>query len=411
MKKKILEFSMIMLCMFSFFGYMLNKDIILLVLGVIPLLLIVVQQKDIKIYSKSIIWIVCYAIIVMSYTYSIYKPSTLYYIIYFGILMLCKLILEKNCEWAELFLKVLTLFCGIHLFFSLVNLVNSNIIRNINQIFMNGQQLQNFDIWIKLGAKIGIHSDPSMMAYIAAIAIGIAFSKIATKENKKIWILYLCISVISLLITTKRGLILAVLVAIAFTSLARGNINKKISNILKLLIGISMVYIIIQESNIFNGIFNRFDNLDSNNYLSGRTELYEKELAKIKENIFVGNGAFTTNKFLNGYDGHNIYIQMLLEYGIIGTLIFCFMFLNNIIIVLNLLKNEQYINANLYFCLYVQILFLVYGISGNPLYNFYMFNIYVMTSALILVESQKIYNIKNQNIEEGKNEQKNNNIV
>ena len=87
------------------------------------------------------------------------------------------------------------------------------------------------------------------------------------------------------------------------------------------------------------------------------------------------------------------------------------MFLNNIIIVLNLLKNEQYINANLYFCLYVQILFLVYGISGNPLYNFYMFNIYVMTSALILVESQKIYNIKNQNIEEGKNEQKNNNIV
>ena len=218
MKEKLLKFSIAILCIFSFFGYMFKNDIFLLILGAIPLVLIVVQQRNIKIYRKSIIWIICFLVTVISYFYSIYRPSTIYYIVYFGIILFCKLILERNDEWTDFFFNLIIIMCGIHLFFSIINLINTDIIRNINKIFMNEIQLYNFENWNKLGGKIGIHSDPSMMAFIASIAIGISISKLIAQKKQKKWIIYLCIAVLSLLITTKRGTMLAAGVSVSQTS-------------------------------------------------------------------------------------------------------------------------------------------------------------------------------------------------
>lgn len=395
MDKKMINIGIIALCFFSFFGYASHNDFVLLIFGLIPLIVVAIMKKDLKIYYKTIIWLICYIIVIFSYTYSINKTSTLYYIVYFGVLLLCKLILDKNNDWPKFFLKVVMIFCSIHLFFSCVSLINTDIVRNINVNFMNSVQLQNFDNWTKLGAKIGIHSDPSMMAFIASVSLGIAFSKILSNEKSNIWKIAFAISALSLLITTKRGILLAVIVAIATLILSQDNMNKKIVNILKITVVMIIGYLIIQQLSIFNSIFERFNNLDSNNYLSGREDLYQKEISKIKENVFIGNGAFTTNKFLDGYDGHNIYIQILLEYGLFGEIGFVILFLYNIYITLKALRNlnSEDGKVDVYFSFYIQVLFLVYGISGNPLYNFYIFSIYIISSSIPITELKRINKI------------------
>ena len=91
-----------------------------------------------------------------------------------------------------------------------------------------------------------------------------------------------------------------------------------------------MSVMIMMELPISEDIFKRFEDVEETNILSGREDLYEIQLNQISKNIFAGNGAFTTNKFLNGIDGHNIYIQLLLEYGIVGFIAFIILFIKNV---------------------------------------------------------------------------------
>ena len=81
MDKKMINIGIIALCFFSFFGYASHNDFVLLIFGLIPLIVVAIMKKDLKIYYKTIIWLICYIIVIFSYTYSINKTSTLYYIV------------------------------------------------------------------------------------------------------------------------------------------------------------------------------------------------------------------------------------------------------------------------------------------------------------------------------------------
>ena len=126
-------------------------------------------------------------------------------------------------------------------------------------------------------------------------------------------------------------------------------------------------------------VFERSEQLqDSGNVLNGREEIYKQLLNNIDEHYILGSGIRSTLIITNGNDGHNIYLQVLSELGIIGFLMVLIILLCNVITsIKNYKEKNKYVNVAIYF----QIFFIISGISGNVLYYIPTMYIYMLVNS------------------------------
>ncbi|MDU6983198.1 MAG: O-antigen ligase family protein [Terrisporobacter othiniensis] len=117
--------------------------------------------------------------------------------------------------------------------------------------------------------------------------------------------------------------------------------------------------------------------------------------------IGMGNYSLYFDKFyhrtgnLEAYDAHNIYIQLLAETGLIGTCLIVLLLIISIlrtykvIKLIRVTKNKKEIQL-MYYSLYIQLWFVVYGLSGNPIYGASEFFIYIFGVSILLCVCKKI---------------------
>ena len=132
---------------------------------------------------------------------------------------------------------------------------------------------------------------------------------------------------------------------------------------------------------------------------SGRSRLYMWALNLFKNNpLFgIGWGRFRTTVVGNvtlvyELETHNIYLQLLAETGIIGFLVFTVLFLSfwNVTreaysrCVQNSNQDEIVWRKLLFFSFSYQTYFLLYGLSGNPLYDPHFQIMYIFSCAIIV---------------------------
>ena len=108
---------------------------------------------------------------------------------------------------------------------------------------------------------------------------------------------------------------------------------------------------------------------------------------------------------MEAYDAHNIYIQMSAELGIVGESLFIMLFLVSLLKTFKLIKNKNVRKTRekmyiLSYSLYIQLWFIIYGFTGNPLYGAAQFFFYISGVAMML-------SIKNQESNVQRNEDKN----
>ena len=117
--------------------------------------------------------------------------------------------------------------------------------------------------------------------------------------------------------------------------------------------------------------------------LRGRDNLWLYALALFKTYPFFGVGYGAYNKMASMWglttgDGiawstnaHNIYYQLLAETGIIGTCLFVLLFVMGIVTTIKKIKifNKNDYKQILLFSLFVQMITLLYGLTGNPIYT------------------------------------------
>ena len=147
---------------------------------------------------------------------------------------------------------------------------------------------------------------------------------------------------------------------------------KTIVTICTVLVLSYILVIILEKNNEAIGHFlARFDTSENGDITTGRTKIWAIALNHLT-NVVFGMGTGSTNTILkNGC--HNIYLQLLYEHGFIGLTIYIYFFAYNL---KNAIKRKEP------FSMYVQLVLLVYGISGNPIYSTSFFVIYIICSVI-----------------------------
>lgn len=269
------------------------------------------------------------------------------------------------------------------------NLVLSRIIRP--DIYENVMWSYNVD-----GTFTGATQSVSMASFSMAIVFFVAVqnalnlyferdtfsrSRIAQNHAGRVKTLNYTVAVMALfgiILTSKRGIFLAVILALVITLVMDKDVTFRYIARAQFIIGAIAVLILltvgmyfISTNDYITAFIGRFS---GPNITTGRDVFYENAISDFSQgpvlNYIFGKG--TASAYLINETGlHNVYLQILYDHGILGIILYAsFFFLN--------LRNA--VQNRFFYSMCLQIMFLAYCMSGNPLYDYYFFLPYLIYS-------------------------------
>lgn len=239
------------------------------------------------------------------------------------------------------------------------------------------------------GTYTGLTASVSMASFSMAIIFFVAVQKIlcANKTNSTleketstilnyINCLVAFLALFGIILTSKRGIFIATIIAFLLSIVLDKDI--KIQEIEKrhiIAIGIGIVLSIIgiiylvETNDYVIAFISRFT---GNNITTGRNVFYENAIRIFSQGsvgtLLIGYG--TGSAYLINKTGlHNVYLQILFDHGLIGLALYGSFFIINI---------RNAIKKRYFFSMCLQIVFLIYCITGNPLYDYYFFIPYLL---------------------------------
>lgn len=234
------------------------------------------------------------------------------------------------------------------------------------------------------GAYAGFSAYTADAAYFCATFFGfMLFDKAQYKEKvlheKILRFFMMLLSIFCIFLTSKRGVAVALLVAsiIAYLVWKRVTANTFAKMILLFFLCGTVLYVLNNQNAVVHMFFQRFDPTDGD-ITTGRSEIWRRSMETLQNNV-IGMG--TGSAYLI-YDAglHNIYLQLLYDHGIIGAAIYIIFFAYNLVAAI---KQKDPLK------IYVQLLMLVYGMSGNPIYSNSFFIVYVIFCVMEVKREQR----------------------
>lgn len=370
---------------------------------VLPVLDIFIHRKKICITKITKKWLIIslYVLLGITYSYAIYTSIIYIAIFTIGVLFL---IYKINIKVFIEFIRIAKIICIIYAISNIFSALISNFIPHFFSFFVTNLE----PVYIELAGKnySGLAGEKAVSAFIINIGIGILYAQMLVngKANKKD-MLCLLILFCGLFLTGKRTLTLIplVLLLVMYFSSSERNRIIKLSKILSLvLVGIIILLMIFPS---ITHVIERFFEADDN----GRSELWQSCIQMFQDSPVFGQGLGTFNEYnydlgyrdyggkMWTYEAHNIYYQILGELGIIGFLLICFCFIYTVLYSIRLLrvenlKNNKQYKFIIYISLYIQLLFLVYGLTGNTFYYWHQLYIYMISLSMlntIIYDSRK----------------------
>lgn len=269
-------------------------------------------------------------------------------------------------------------------------------------------QVTDMKLWAKNGWYSGLFPDRAPAAFFGVVLSGMGmyyfyhiWSRELPKKKKKYLLIlsaaFIAVGLYCILLTAKRGLLLGCMASIFFNYIINKKANKgSIFNIC-FVVAILVVIIWILANNLeaAQPIIEKFE--DKDNFYTGRIDIYENIYAQISKSPILGSGTASANYYL-GIGGHNIYLTVMMENGIIGAISFVAALITSLVYTV---RNAFYIGKyrlknitpTIVLSIYFQMFFIVYGFSGNPLYDNYILYFYVFA---LLLNGNAIYRAKSQ---------------
>ncbi len=311
--------------------------------------------------------------------------------------VLCMLFLASSCQWIKLSVKLMLYFTVMHIIFcwvfkALPSFYTSRIIPLFDA---DSQELLR--TYFSKGYMVGLTSHYSAIAMYLGNGIVLEYALYLNAEKKKSrrrLAALMAITLITLILTGKRGMLVFSLMAVIIFTLVyhAKDAGKTIKTVIKLS-GVFMLFsavVVALAHTIMPQIWitmSRF--LDSglgDDVTSGRMRMWLLALDLFKENPIFGIGwngyrivystAWHHSSLDTTLDTHNVYLQLLCETGIIGSIIFFSVMFGAIYHTVKALRRYRFAYRGtkedvriLSVSCALQILFLLYCFTGNPLYD------------------------------------------
>ena len=392
MNQLINKIYLTILCFFIFFGYSsitFSEKIICIVLGGITLILSILQKnKKLLLTTSTKIFFLFIILSALSIAYTISFTATIYTLFLMVVCFAVKIYFENtklDNKIIDYFIKIILIFSGIHVFSTLIYFIDPGFIQKILPYILTKDGLTyNLSLY-KYGCIAGIVSDHGINAIFISVFISILSVFILKKFNLKYLILFI-LGWCALLLTGKRGPLLANFIAfIILFILINKNDSKKVQRFILFCFLVLVSIGTIKFVPSINFTFERFQNAKSaNQLLNGRENSYKVMIDNFNSHFVLGTGLRSTLVINNNNDGHNIYLQLLSESGIIGFTICIIYFIHNLQITRKKNSTCSYIS------LFYQIWFLIYGFSGNPFYYLPTLLIYLLFTNVYFIEEDNL---------------------
>jgi O-antigen ligase len=319
------------------------------------------------------------------------------------------MILMRMERWYHIPLNVMRFYAYIHLCLGYFLWFNPNFIRNgLVHYYALGSHLGKTLRMLEKGYMLGITSHYSTMGMILAVALIIMCTKhIFVVRAKPTPFGYIAIGItyLGLILTGKRAHLLFGTLAVVITYLRFYKRNAVAAIVKWCVIGgivLLLAYLALRNTAIYGQVMVTLDRFsvsetdDLNDISTGRLEhlwIPGWQLFMQEPLFGIGWGGFNE---ITGYNTHNVYLQILCDTGILGFSAFMLFFVGTFVTTYKYLKreNEQRNKQYFAFSFCMQLFFLMYCFTGNPLYDTYTFIPYMIACAI--THSQKFGESKAQ---------------
>lgn len=319
-------------------------------------------------------------------------------IVYYFLLILLIVCMRHSENWVKSFVEFMYWISLLHAVATLIFAVSPSLFDWYTSHFLAHDYYVEAMARYQKGTISGLCVNYGANAGILAMGTGIAIVKFMwpseSANGKRPWIPVL-IRLAGLLFTGKRSPVLLMVVAIAviYIFIEKGKTNSKVFKITLIgIVAVSAVYVGAMFIPQLQVLVGRLMDSDDWSTLGGRTELYEIAMNMWEQNPIFGQGwnaykLVSANSIGKVYASqyarmqtHNVYLQLLSEVGIIGMLAFVMIFSYPLLKTFSKTRayglNEflNYIEKKyLLSVIYMLLFFMLYGMTGNPLYDAYMY--------------------------------------
>ena len=278
-----------------------------------------------------------------------------------------------NPSFIKLFTKWIYLISSALVISTIIHFLFPEMFNNTMQKIMRADAYEQL-MWSYSvdNAFAGFAAYTSNATFSAAIVFGNSFLNLANKKeqpiikNKIINIALLVLSLFSIILCSKRGVFVATIASMVVLMFYLYRKNAFVLKLLSVAALFAATLFILYQTNDFVAAF--LDRFMTDDLLTGRDTIYESLIGDFKEcNILIGRGTASTYA-IAARGAHNIYLQVLYEHGILFSIPYYVFLAYNYY---RAFKNKCPLSV------FVQTLFLVYGLSGNPLYSNMFMMIYI----------------------------------
>jgi len=314
--------------------------------------------------------------------YSTYLLGQISYSVVFVFCLFMVLAYAQNTAIGKKTFELLVVFSILSCGAIILQAIFPQAINAVNRFVLQNEAYNTMYLTYLKGYMSGVNGYVYLSAIFSLILFGWAFIDLMIRLAKRhpvSWmdLAIMAASILTLILTHKRAMIvcffIATLITIFIFLRQRPRIIGKVLFIVFLLMIIS--YILVTKTEFGQALMLRFTDVED--ISSGRMYIYSSVLKDIQGGLLFGKGTGSSYTiFSSGI--HNIYLQILHDNGIVGLSLWVVLFIVNLF---SGIKRaiESHFDPDSYLNVFIQIVFLVYGFFGNPLFNTALLTLYFCT--------------------------------
>ena len=271
-----------------------------------------------------------------------------------------------------------------------LQLVAPELLVKINSITLGESKFLIFSDFYSWGGLVGFSYQTGVTGYYLGILLGfvlcVLFFDEHLRKSQKLALVIASVVIVAFILLTAKRSVLLIAAVLTYALLCYRNKKSLMKIVSMTVLFFVCASVLLCCTGAGRALIKR---TMGSNPLSGRVEIYSQMIELIKQKPIFGHGFGSTLAYIQRFrNGHNIYLQVLMENGIVGLLILGAVFVYHLLFTYRTLrKHGPGERCSVAISLYIQLFFLGIGFFGNPLYDVFPLIIYMAAVGVVYTQN------------------------